>query len=222
MRCAKDLRALALRPGGFTLVELLVAMAILASLAAILVPIIASGRRVAKVAATRNLLMQIEAAIERFSENWGYYPPDKLPSGTDLKRFDAAGAGTGESTYTTYTSSESPAQALYYTLCNPYVTGISPYLELSDKEAQTTGPSVIPKIVDRWDNPFNYNRKRFANPTYLPLVFSDKSGNAYNLYSFDDGSDPTHNPGSYDLWSRGPTTASGAQHLSAQWITNWK
>lgn len=220
MFLAKRLRPrneLAHKSHGFTLIELLVVMSILASLATILVPIINSGRRMSKIAATKNLLAQIEAAIERFNEQWGIYPPDKLPTNTDLKYFDARGAAAGASAYTTYTNSTSSSQALYYTLCNPYVCAHSPYLELSDKEVETIDASTIPRIVDRWNNPFIYNRRNSLSGVTLPAVFTNKNGTAYDLGPFDDGTDPIHNTNSYDLWSRGPEGYSGTQ-----WITNWK
>ncbi len=216
MRAVRDLRRTARlpqRPEGFTLVELLVVMAILASLAAILVPIVASGRRMAKVTATKQLLANTEQAIGLFSNQTGYYPPDKIPSGAPLKSFssDAAWSGSMKNPTTHMT----PAEALYYCLANPYlVRGHSPFLELqASKESADADGDGLPEIVDPWDHAFSYNRKPFPNGVTLPTIFPGVA----NLGGYDDGTSPTHNVDTYDLWSAGPEGYGGAE-----WISNWR
>lgn len=59
---------------GFTLIELLTVVAVLAILAAILVPTTASARIAAKKAMTRGQFAQWGAAIESFRQEYGYYP----------------------------------------------------------------------------------------------------------------------------------------------------
>ncbi|MBM4032459.1 MAG: type II secretion system protein [Planctomycetes bacterium] len=199
--------------GGFTLIEVLVVMAILGSLAAILVPIINSGRRMAKIAATRNLLAQIETAISQFERQWGYYPPDKIPPGAPTKKFTAP-----PTVWSGFPGTAESAEALYYCLCNLYVTPYSPYLELqAERESTDNNGNGIPEIIDRFGRSFVYRRKAFPADATLPAVFPGVA----SLATYDDGADPFRNKEAYDLWSRGPGTTV-ADTAEAQWITNWK
>jgi prepilin-type N-terminal cleavage/methylation domain-containing protein len=70
---------------GFTLVELLTVVAIIAILAAILVPTTSSARTAAKKAKTRAQFAQWGAAIESFRQEYGYYPT-----------FETSGAGANK------------------------------------------------------------------------------------------------------------------------------
>jgi len=60
---------------GFTLVELIVVVAVIAILTALLLPVFASARLKAKVARVHSDLRQIGIAIEAYREDWGGYPP---------------------------------------------------------------------------------------------------------------------------------------------------
>jgi len=59
---------------GFTLIELLTVIAILAILAAILIPTVSAARVSANKARTRVQFQQWAAAIESFRSEYGYYP----------------------------------------------------------------------------------------------------------------------------------------------------
>src|SRR5207253_2321894 len=62
------------RPG-FTLIELLVVIAIIAILAAILFPVFAQAREMARKATCQSNLKQIGHAFEMYREDWdGFYP----------------------------------------------------------------------------------------------------------------------------------------------------
>ena len=217
------------RPGarGFTLIELLVAMAILASLAAILIPVVGRARVAAKVASTKYLLEQICAGIDRFAEDWGTYPPDRIPAGTSLKYFDERGAPPGPASYAASTDIATSAESLYYCLANPYVTGKHPYLDpQAAKQCLDGNHNGIPELVDSWEQPFSYNRKPFGD-YLLPDIFYTSSEGPPTvkiptpLTAFDDGGSPTHNTNSYDLWSPGPGGLSAGKGVSKP-ITNWQ
>jgi prepilin-type processing-associated H-X9-DG protein/prepilin-type N-terminal cleavage/methylation domain-containing protein len=61
--------------GGFTLVELLTSMAVVAILAALLLPALAKGKSQAQSAACRNLLGQIGLGLQMYVQDNGGYPP---------------------------------------------------------------------------------------------------------------------------------------------------
>ncbi len=63
------------RPGGFTIVELLITMALIILLLSILTVAIASVTRTSQSANTRALMNSIKQALARFKADVGYYPP---------------------------------------------------------------------------------------------------------------------------------------------------
>ena len=80
---------------GFTLVELLAVIAIIALLVAILVPTTASVRVTAKRAKTRVQFGQWAGAMEQFRQEYGYYPAIDGGSGGKIVPEFFAGALTG-------------------------------------------------------------------------------------------------------------------------------
>jgi len=67
-------RFFAVRWRGFTLLELLCVLAIIAVLAALLFPALAASRRSATIARTRTRFADWSAAIESFRAEYGFYP----------------------------------------------------------------------------------------------------------------------------------------------------
>jgi len=135
------------RGRGFTLIEMLVTMAILGILAGILIPVIASARRLAKIGATKTLLSQIEAALDRYNDDWGAYPPDYAVNDTN--------SPTGQ----VPTNDTTPAACLYFYLATPDLSARHPYIELQAETQCRNNGDGDPEydvIVDSWDRPILY------------------------------------------------------------------
>src|SRR2546426_10169292 len=63
-----------LRRDGFTLVELLVVIAVIAILAALLLPALAKAKASAQSAACKSNLRQLGLALNMYVDDWGKYP----------------------------------------------------------------------------------------------------------------------------------------------------
>ncbi|RTZ66973.1 MAG: type II secretion system protein GspG [Verrucomicrobia bacterium] len=74
-------RNLATRQRGFTLVEMLLVLVILATLAAVVVPKFAGRSKQAKVTAAKSQISNLEIAIDLFEVDMGYFPK----GGNDLR-----------------------------------------------------------------------------------------------------------------------------------------
>ena len=78
---SKIRRNLATRQRGFTLVEMLLVLVILATLAAVVVPKFAGRSKQAKVTAAKSQISNLEIAIDSFEIDMGYFPK----AGNDLR-----------------------------------------------------------------------------------------------------------------------------------------
>ena len=78
---SKTRRNLATRQRGFTLVEMLLVLVILATLAAVVIPKFAGRSKQAKVTAAKSQISNLEIAIDSFEIDMGYFPK----GGNDLR-----------------------------------------------------------------------------------------------------------------------------------------
>ena len=78
---SKIRRNLATRQRGFTLVEMLLVLVILATLAAVVVPKVAGRTQQAKVTAAKTQISFLETTIDSFEIDMGYFPK----AGNDLR-----------------------------------------------------------------------------------------------------------------------------------------
>lgn len=66
------------RPTAFTLVELLTVIAVIAIIAAFLLPLATTVKRQAYIHSTQAEMSQLETAIERYKSAYGFYPPGSV------------------------------------------------------------------------------------------------------------------------------------------------
>lgn len=84
------------RRGGFTLVEMIVVIAIIGILAALLIPAIASAQRSAKLAVARAEITGIESGIAAFQSKYGAAPPSGITLYEDPTKWTADPASTAK------------------------------------------------------------------------------------------------------------------------------
>jgi prepilin-type N-terminal cleavage/methylation domain-containing protein len=121
----------AMRYRGFTLIELLVVIAIIAILLAFLLPALAKARASARRGAARQTMNTIVMALEKYREDFKYYPPDdKLGSAA----FDNSQPDAG-------------SKLLAYYLCQRFSVGethYGPYMDLSNSQSKDNQQIVSP------------------------------------------------------------------------------
>ncbi len=78
------------RRGGFTVVEILVAITVIAILAAMLIPVVGGAMRRANEFAIQSEMSQLDMAIEQFKTDNGFYPPSfQRFTGTNRQKANA-------------------------------------------------------------------------------------------------------------------------------------
>lgn len=151
-------------PSGFTLIELMIVIAILGLLAAVLLPNILGARDAAGETATESTFLQLKNACETFERKHGIYPPAELAypeTGHPLaKATEGWKSDNGKNT---------PIEALvaFVSLSRSGGTDLT---ELGDKLSNTDGDSngtELPllhtkdrrEVADAWNTPIAYFTK---------------------------------------------------------------
>lgn len=166
--------------GGFTLIEMLVVIAIIVILMALLLPVLGAARESAKKKATRALIDGITAGMERYFTEFDEYPPS-----TD--------SGMGDT--------PDPA-SIYKYLCGTDGRGITRVIGSGiDKKVRHYDPFISPPpenqiksgtdtiIIDSWGKPVVFLNCRYytesqkaGNPSYVPDS-TCKNPNTFDIYS---------------------------------------
>lgn len=127
---------LPLKSGGgraFTLIEMIVVMAIIGILSSLLITGVMAARGRGKVARTQSLLVRLNLVVKQYEIDHGDFPP-------------GAGGPTGAS-----------AEMLHEALTSKKWTGSQ---EFARKEAADTDGNGAAEIIDAWGNPLSYYHNR--------------------------------------------------------------
>lgn len=211
------------RQAGFTLLEIMTVIAILAILMSILIYGIGKYRITAYEKGTEGLLESIRAALESYHADYSEYPPDGFDPANPAIRMSGG-----------------QKAAIHGSACLVYYLGIAqimetevgqdvrkslkpPYLEFKtgqlsggdDRDLDQKLADPRTEVVDAWGNPIHYDRLDYDTQTGRPKIDDQSSPGVHTMQGFVadkmHGPDPrkkggkleTKNAGSYDLFSHG-------------------
>lgn len=187
---------------GFTMIELLVVVTIIAVLMGLIITTAGVIRKNAAIQATRTLIQGIEQGLNRFYTEFGVYPPsnaDDLGQG-DVER---------DSLFKYLcTSDRRMIETSLLGKAQPSGKSLEPFLNVPDGYLRKEGNSTY--IVDAWGTPIVYlNCKEYTDTAI-----------ANNPAYTDDGK--CHNSQSFDLYSFGPDKQKDPDPLNpVDDIINW-
>lgn len=190
---------------GFTLVELLVVIGVIALLAALSIPAISAVRRRSQTRETQAFLERVKLALASYENEFGDYPPSSI-------RRSGFPRGNGQN---------DGVELLVRCLSTSAKTG--PFMQFDDKELGNTDGDRLPsdacparstfkvrdllELLDSWQNPIVYlhnaeydaGGNALLTPGGLTPVPAGKSAETGQYLGLT----------TYQLWSAGPDQAAG-------------
>lgn len=160
----------------FTLIEMLVVLAIIGILAGILLPALIIARAKVRVTQAKHDIAQIRSSLMTYSQDYGAYPPDAILNTTDR---DATFDGSG----TMWPASLSPSECVNWFLTRNYSKDVTvpgcpwntpnwtpsrsvvqiysrtsggPYASWSQKQLRDYDSNTFDEFVDPWGRPYLY------------------------------------------------------------------
>ena len=205
----------------FTLIELLVVLAIIGTLAALVLPVAGGVKRRQYIANTRAEMERFVTAIENYKTVYGFYPPDNQdPTHTQSPAYrfmrnplyyELVGVTNNNGVYQTLDGRAAIPTAVLSSI------GVSGFMNCSKPgggEDSAAARDFLPELKpSQMGYVTNLGAPAYTNVMlvtsvggpandYRPLGIQDLNPWRYN------SSNPTNNPGAYDLWVQldlGPT-----------------
>jgi prepilin-type N-terminal cleavage/methylation domain-containing protein len=206
-RCARNGRT----PVAFTLIELLIVIAIISILAALIFPVTGAVNRNKIRSKARTELTMVQMAIENYKSKMGHYPPDNpgRPS-TNQLYFELLGCTNLLNGFATLDGSGQVLLSPANEFQKVFAGGVSGFVNCvaatGGDEARQAGRFIPgdlkPGEIGSWAY-YNYPNVKFlicsipwpdSNPSTSPLGVVGLNPFRYN------SSNPTNNPNTYDLW----------------------
>jgi prepilin-type N-terminal cleavage/methylation domain-containing protein len=204
---------------GFTLVELLVVVAIMALLAALTLGVFSYANRAASKSRTTTTLAAIGSALDRYNADFGEFPGVANPGNlvtVNNRDYEAAGAATlyqalsGDGYTEIYLADTPPGTA------NPNSDG-----EIEQDEAPNVKMADMPQSIIRIMNGVYFLADGWAQPfQYMPRGEVATGGDpntvnpTYDLWSYAQDENPDTNPPTREMKLDNPT-------ITELWIKNW-
>ncbi len=199
---------------GFTLVEILVVLAIIATLAALILPNLLSVSRQGEVTETQSTIDAICTNLAAYESDFGDYPPSNL---SDYKVGSSNKVNEGVECLVVGLSTKNKH--------GPYMDWQSSQLINTDEDSLNSkafnsylGNNNLWEVCDFWGNPMVYIHHRDYGKK---LKYTDMEGNQFTVKARKSKKlGVYYNPTTFQLWSIGPdmTNNDGA----GDDIKNWK
>ncbi len=214
------------RPAAFTLVELLTVIAIIAVIAAFLLPLAGAVKRQAYVHTAQAEMSQLETAIESYKSAYGFYPPDstEILNGIPINQlyYELVGTTNNGTDYVPLDGNTLDSiSVVSMTGGEAFGANVGGFMNCNKPGADESAPHAqdfLPDLKPRQiaENITNANGVRLTllvtsdggpDPNY-PLGIADANPWRYNYPG-------TNNPSSYDLWIQ--LKMSGKKYLICNW-----
>ena len=194
------------RRRGFTLIEMLVVIAIITLLAGMVIPHAAIAAKKEKISRAQAEIKLLEVAIEQYKNKKGFYPPDNTNSaGQNQLFYELLGATVNGATAANlvFSNSFNARDTIDgNTVAVVFSTGGIVNSSMDPTEVRNFIPNINPSLVKQVKvgaspNPFWV----FVNPTEGPVtgMLPAVGGGQVNPYRYNSSS-PTNNSNGYDLW----------------------
>jgi prepilin-type N-terminal cleavage/methylation domain-containing protein len=206
-----------MRHGGFTLLEVLVVVAIISLLAGLIVPAVLKGPTKAHIVETQTLIEKIKIALEGYESAYGDYPPTSLRD----EGYFSNSTNDGIESLLVHLASKARNE--------PMEVG-EKYLDNTDKDEVPKsyplnwyfGDSKAREIVDSWGNPLIYfHRNDYEAPKKYMRTYKLKGGK--KITGVKPGKSKKtatyHGWSTYQIWSVGPNGKN--ENGEGDDITSW-
>jgi prepilin-type N-terminal cleavage/methylation domain-containing protein len=209
---------------GFTLVELLVVIAIIGVLAGFTLPVLDAIKRKQMISHTRAEMGVIEAAINRYHDAYGFYPPDNHNTPPnyainqlyyELMGVTNNGTGVNASFLTLDGRSKIFSNEALATF------GVPGFVNCNKSGSGEDAARAKSFLVDVRPNQIGTNGTSPANILYLDASvggpdedYAPPGVSGLNPWRYN-SSNPTHNPGAYELWVQ--LVINGKTNLVCNW-----
>jgi len=213
---------------GFTLIELLIVIAVIGTLAALLIPVFAGVTKHSLIYRAQSERDQIETALERYHTYYGFYPPGNAsasannlaPALTNQLYYELEGTTTNGSAaiaFTTLDSASTVAGTVLPSTFGPGVAGFMNYTKGSGedlKNAENFFPGIKASQIASNGVVSVLVTSVSSDANYIPMPgFTTLAGRVANPWRY--LYPGVRNPSSYDLWIQ--IEVGGKTNLICNW-----
>lgn len=196
-------------PTGFTLVELLIVLAIIMVLVGITVPVVSSIQTNAKSGVTTAQISQLGLALKQFECDFGFFPPDSYTTADTALSLGNIEIPRDDDLNTSLKCSVFFLGSRFTFSSASFNETFGPYIEFKRSQIEGSGVEFATDTATLSIEGINGTRQVFQ--------YKDPFGSYYSYNS----SSPSHNIASFDIYSFGPDKVDDSGTSTSDDITNW-